>query len=74
MKTGDSDKLVPTTSGGRRLTAIASGAAAGAMIGTATYYAFHFLIPTTNSTVTTHIIAFEVYDSPPSTLDTRTSL
>ena len=61
MKTGDSDKLVPTTTGGRLLTAILSGAATGAMIGTATHYAVHFLIPTASSGVTTQIIAFEVY-------------
>jgi membrane protease YdiL (CAAX protease family) len=60
MKT-DGIELVPTTSGGRLLAAIVSGAAAGAMIGTATYYAIHFLFPTATSSVTTQIIAFEVY-------------
>jgi membrane protease YdiL (CAAX protease family) len=61
MNTGDSDELVPTTSGVRLLAAIVSGAAAGAMIGTATYYAVHFFIPTATASVTTQIIAFEVY-------------
>jgi hypothetical protein len=49
MKTGDGDELVPTTSGGRLLAAIGGGAAVGAMIGTATYYTVHFLIPTASS-------------------------
>jgi hypothetical protein len=61
MKTSDRDEFVPTTSGRRLLAAIGGGAAAGATIGTATYYAVHFLIPTASSSVTTQIIAFEVY-------------
>jgi membrane protease YdiL (CAAX protease family) len=61
MKTGDGDELVPTASGRLLLVALVSGAAAGAMIGTATYYAIHFLFSTATASVTTQIIAFEVY-------------
>ena len=58
METGD--EPVSTTTGAHLLAAIGSGAAAGAVTGTGTYYAVHLLIPTATSSVTTQVIAFEV--------------
>ncbi len=48
-------------SGWRVLAALAIGLAAGAGIGTLTYYAAHRLAPAVNSTILTQVIVFEVY-------------
>jgi membrane protease YdiL (CAAX protease family) len=48
-------------SGRRLLAALGIGFAAGALIGTITYYAVHFATPTTNSTTLTQVIVVEVY-------------
>ena len=48
-------------SGRRLLAALGIGFAAGALIGTITYYAIHFANPTTNSSTLAQVIVVEVY-------------
>jgi hypothetical protein len=54
-------KPVTDVSGWYLLATIAIGAVASAAVGTATYYAVHSLVPSTNSSVTTQFIVAEVY-------------
>ena len=52
-----------TVSGRRLLLTIAAGAVASAVVGTATYYAIHFLAPSANTVLTMQIIVAEVYST-----------